>query len=237
MKAKFTILFVVLTAIPEFLQGQEPAKEEEVLIVKRTNNFDITGAGNADAWKATEWVALARRKGTADYATRAKLLYSETGIYCLFSCKDDKITASLKEDFANLWTEDVVELFLWPDESTTLYFEYELSPLNHELAILVPNMDGHFLGWRPWQYEGARKVRHAAHIVRMQDGNPTEWLAEFFVPYELLKPLRNVPPKKGSEWRMNMYRIDYDHGNTSWSWKPVRGTFHDFERFGVMKFE
>jgi hypothetical protein len=213
------------------------AQEDKPLLVQRTDNFDISGSGSAVNWSKAEWIPMQKRKGVADYSTRAKLLYSDTGIYALFSCQDNKITATFKQDFANLWTEDVVEMFLWPDETTPLYFEYELSPLNYELAILVPNMDGNFLGWRPWQYEGDRKTRHATRVVQGRDGATTEWLAEFFIPFSLLKPLRNVPPAKGERWRMNMYRVDYDREYTSWSWKPVQTNFHDYQRFGTIQFE
>src|SRR5690606_36655139 len=112
------------------------------------------------------WMALERRNGNAPYQTRVKLLYSDTGLYALYHCEDKKITATFEEDFANLWHEDVVEMFLWTDESVPLYFEYEISPLNYELPILVPNLSGRAYGWRPWHYEGARKTRHATHVTR-----------------------------------------------------------------------
>jgi hypothetical protein len=230
-------LSAVFLLLPLCLDAQSTRDSGEPLTIRRTENFDISGKGTAAAWKSTEWITLEKRKGAADYRTRVRLLYSETGIYTIFSCEDKKITATLKEDFAKLWTEDVVEIFFWTDDAEPLYFEYELSPLNYELPILVPNMNGDFLGWRPWQYEGERKTRHATHIVRDQNGNVSEWIAEFFIPYALLKPLKNVPPKKGTSWRVNMYRIDHDQHNTSWSWKPVQKSFHDYEKFGVMKFE
>jgi hypothetical protein len=47
---------------------------------------------------------------------------------------------------------DVFEAFVWPDERDPLYFEYEISPLGRELPILIPNLGGRFLGWRPWHY-------------------------------------------------------------------------------------
>lgn len=227
---------MALLLVPAFLFAQNADTDQGPLVIKKTPNFDISGSGRASEWQSTDWITLEKRRGEADYITRAKLLYSESGIYCLFSCRDEKITATLKEDFSNLWTEDVVEIFFWPDESVPIYFEYELSPLNYELAILVPNMDGKFLGWRPWQYEGARKTRHATRILKDKD-RPTEWIAEFFIPFSLLQPLRNVPPEKGDQWRMNMYRIDYDKEYTSWSWKPVQKNFHDYENFGVIKFD
>jgi hypothetical protein len=237
MRSFTNVFFFALMLLPLCLYSQQTKEKRPVLTIKKTGNFDISGSGSASEWNTTDWVQLQKRKGDADYTTRAKLLYSETGIYGLMSCPDKKVTATLKEDFANLWTEDVVEIFFWPDESTPLYFEYELSPLNYELAILVPNMDGTFLGWRPWQYEGERKTRHATKVVESKNGDTTEWIAEFFIPFALLKPLRNVPPAKGSQWRMNMYRIDYDKEYTAWSWVPVKTNFHDYERYGVIRFE
>lgn len=238
MKYLFPILSFVLACGPAALYAQHPEENDNgSVLVKQTANFDISGKGDAPEWSSADWIPLLKRRGKVDYDTRAKLLYSDTGIYGLFSCQDKKITATFKEDFADLWTEDVIEIFFWPDESMPIYFEYELSPLNYELPILVPNMDGDFLGWRPWHYDGPRKTRHATHINRDSNGNATGWLGEFFIPYALLKPLMNVPPKSGSAWRMNMYRVDHDQGNSAWSWKPVQTNFHDYERFGVMKFE
>ena len=217
--------------------AQASHTQADTLLVVRTGNFDINGKGDAPQWRRAREVTLTKRKGAADYQTRAKLMYSETGIYVLFSCEDDEITATLREDFAELWKEDVVEIFLWTDSSASIYFEYELSPLNYELPILVPNFGGTFYGWRPWQYEGARKVRHATHVVRDASGETTAWIAEFIIPYALLKPLRNVPPQKGMIWRINMYRNDFDHDYTSWSWNPVDTNYHDYQNFGVIRFE
>jgi hypothetical protein len=130
-----------------------------------------------------------------------------------------------------LYNEDVVEIFFWTDESKPLYFEYELSPHNFELPILVPNSNGKFLGWLPWHYEGDRKTRHATRIT------DKAWTAEFFIPYTLLMPLDNVPPVKGTKWRCNFYRIDYDSGSSEWSWQKTRINFHDFKKFGTILFD
>ena len=230
------MLLSAVTLFPNaFAQQNSPA--DDALVIKATANFDISGKGDGPEWSAADWIVLEKRKGPGDYVTRAKLLYSTTGVYALFSCDDKSITATFQEDFADLWTEDVVELFFWTDESTPLYFEYELSPLNHELVLLVPNLHGDFLGWTPWNYERDRKARHAVNITRDNQGKPLKWTAEFFIPYALLKPLQNVPPKKGTQWRMNLYRIDHDTQSTSWASKPIRKNFHDFERFGRIKFE
>lgn len=209
--------------------GQKP--ESATLKIRHTGDFDFSGDGTASAWQSAEWTTLPHRGGTKTYETKIKLLYSATGIYGLFYCEDEVITSTLHEDFTDLFNEDVVEIFFWTDESKPLYFEYELSPHNFELPILVPNSDGNFLGWLPWHYEGDRKTRHATKIT------DKAWTAEFFIPYALLKPLDNVPATKGTKWRCNFYRIDYDSGSSEWSWQKTRTNFHDFKKFGTILFD
>ena len=78
--------------------------------------------------------APARPTTGLPYETRVKVLYSKKGLYVLMDATDKKLTATMQEDFQNLWTEDVFEVFLWPDERDPLYFEYEISPLGPRAA-------------------------------------------------------------------------------------------------------
>ncbi|HEY6977998.1 MAG TPA: carbohydrate-binding family 9-like protein, partial [Chitinophagaceae bacterium] len=225
-------LYLLFFIPPFFLHAQ--STDTTVNYIKRTSDFQVTGDGSAANWNGTEWITLHQRNNTGTaYQTQVKLLYSDSGIYCLYHCEDKKIIATLKADFLDLWHEDVVEAFFWTDESTPMYFEYELSPLNYELPILIPNFKGDFLGWQPWHYEGNRRTKHATHINKNGDST-VAWIAEFFIPYTLLKPLQNVPPKKGTKWRANFYRIDHDSGEAYWSWQLTRTNFHDYERFGTI---
>ena len=135
MSTRIQIFFFVLLFSPALLSAQDAGKDNQVLRVKHTADFKLSGTGDAKAWEETQWISLLKRKGISEYLTQVKLLYSDSGIYSLFNCEDKKITSSLKEDFANLWTEDVVEIFFWPDESIPLYFEYEL--LNVKSSVLL----------------------------------------------------------------------------------------------------
>ncbi len=219
-----------------------PQQADKVLPVARADDFQVDGRGDAPAWEQAAWVPLQLRRDTSHpYQTRVKLLYSATGLYVLMDASDRTLTATLKEDFLDLWNEDVFEFFLWPDEGHPLYFEYEISPLGFELPLLIPNREGQFLGWRPWHYEGPRKVRKATTVTggaKESGAKVTGWRAEVFVPYELLTPLGNVPPQPGTRWRANFYRIDYDDGRSaSWDWAPVGPSFHDFRKFGTLVFQ
>lgn len=204
------------------------------------DDFELTGTGSAATWQQLPWLTMTRVAGASDYATRIKLAWSATGIYCLADCEDRKLTCQDRQDFDNIFLDDVVEAFFWPSESWPLYFEYEISPLGKELPILVANNQGQFMGWRPWHYEGLRKTRTATH-VRGGEAKPgvavAGWSAEFFIPFALLKGLAEVP-KMGDTWRANIYRIDYDESPTSqWAWCPdPGGDFHCFRKFGTIEF-
>ena len=151
------------------------------------------------------------------------------------------MTSTLKADFLNLYEEDVVEVFLWTSEDFPVYFEYELSPLNYELPIMVPNYNGKFYGWLPWKYSGENKTRHAISVKggQMESGATVSgWMAEFFIPFKLLSPLPKVPAISGTKWRANMYRIDYDSSKgASYSWQKTQKNFHDYKNFGTFVFE
>jgi hypothetical protein len=213
-----------------------------VLKVPAIQDFAVNGLGDNAAWNAAPWTTLNARAGaTAAPLTRMKVAWSPAGLYVLMDAADTRLTATYEEDFSDLWKEDVFEAFLWPDERDTLYFEYEVSPLGRELPILIPNFDEKFLGWRPWHYGGDRRVRHATSIVggpKQSGASIQSWRAEFMIPFALLSPLRSVPPVKGSRWRANFYRVDYDGGKSvSWDWARVGKSFHEFRSFGTLEFE
>ncbi len=226
--------------------GQTMAAETKIsspeIRVRSCEDFQVNGKGDSPEWNKADWVQLNRRPhGKHDYTARFKMLYSKTGVYVLFDGTDQKLTATMEADFLDLWNEDVFECFFWTDEKYPVYFEYEISPLGYELPILVPNFDGKFLGWRPWHYEGARKTRKAVTAIggeKASGAKVSGWRAEVFIPYALLEPLSNVPPKKGTRWRANFFRVDYDDGQTTgWDWARVGESFHDIKKYGTIVFE
>ena len=209
--------------------------------VSPTEDFELDGLGSAPAWASEPWLPLTRVNGNSTYGTKTKMLYSPKGIYFLVECEDRKLTCTMTKDQDDIYKEDVVEVFLWTDEKFPLYFEYEISPLNVELTIMVPNVEGRFFGWLPWHYTGDRLTRRSTRVIggeQKPGASVSKWITEFYFPYELLRPLGNVPPKPGTKWRANVYRIDYDEKPTSqWAWDPATGpNFHDYRNFGTLVF-
>jgi hypothetical protein len=231
----FILLFLFGFAFEIPLHAQ--TGDSTILSISRTKDFIISGDGKADSWKTEKWVILPKHEGKGPaYETKMKILYSDSGIYCLYYCQDSVLTSTLMMDFSDLYNEDVVEAFFWPDEDIPVYFEYEVSPNNYELPLLVPNIRGNYMGWLPNHYVGNRKTRHLTRVTKQADGTIV-WTAEFFIPYDLLKPIIKTVPSKNTRWRGNFYRIDYDHGGTGWSWQSTRTDFHDYEHFGTLLFK
>ncbi|CAN5823495.1 hypothetical protein BH10BAC2_BH10BAC2_38140 [soil metagenome] len=230
--------------------------QQNKINVKRTDDFTVTGDGSNKAWNTAVWNTITQRSSATlkmenwyitddrlkindlQYQTQFKILYSDKGIYCLFYCEDSAITSTIKEDFGDLFNEDVVEAFFWPDTSRVIYFEYELSPMNYELPLIIFNNNGNANGWLPFYYKNGRKTDHAINISNNKITKELfTWTAEFFIPYTLLSSLKNIPPQKGMQWRANFYRIDYDQQPVFSSWQLTRESYHDPEKFGVIEFE
>jgi hypothetical protein len=240
------ILGLFITAIPIVNDDINntvinPQTNTGTLIAKHCTDFEITGDGSAGNWTKAEWLILPQRAmAEGPLTTKVKVLYSETGIYFLFDCQDTKLTSAMNSDFLDLWKEDVVEVFLWTDESSPVYFEYEISPLNYELPILISNEKGDLVRWQPFHYDPDRKTRHATTVKggeKKSNAKVSGWMAEFFIPYKLLRPLDNISPKPGTKWRTNLYRVDYDNKRASWSWQLTTKSYHEYEKFGILLFE
>lgn len=237
-KQEFFTLFSLCQ--PESIEFKMPGVENEI-IIKKTIDFEISGDGTAENWQNTNWINIPKRTSSVqNYFTKAKLLYSETGIYVLFSCEDKKLTATMQSDFLDLWNEDVVEIFLQPDEHKRAYLEYEISPLGYELPIIIYNEKGKLNSWQPFHYDPDRKTRHATTVQggeKKSNSLVKSWTAEIYIPYKLMKPVLDKLPSSGTHWKGNFFRVDYDNEKIHWSWQLTNGNFHEYDKFGSFQFE
>lgn len=229
------------------IQKETIRDNDGLLLVKKTDDFSITGDGSSENWSQTEWHEMVQRQNhdrSNGFKTDLKVLYSDTGIYLLYRNEDRILNASYEEHFSKLWEEDVVEAFFWTDESTPDYFEYELSPLNYELPLIVTNLDDELVHWIPfansYQEDNDRKTQHKTTIIGGEKRSGAEiegWIAEIFIPFKLMHPLKNIYPESGTKWRANFYRNDYDDGLTRYSWQHYVTHYHNYNNFGTLVFE
>lgn len=236
VKAKYIFILLI------FWLFQQPgfASTADTIIVKKCGDFQVSGDGANKNWKLTDWIDLPLvTSSKTGYSCKAKVLYSSSGIYFLFSSVDKKLGNTMQADFLDLWNEDVIETFLWPDTGKPAYLEYEISPLNYELPIIVLNKNGHLNSWQPFHYDSTRRTRHATAVTggeKKSQAAVEGWTAEFFIPFSIMA-LLTEPPHRGSVWRGNLCRIDYDQGETLFSWHVPDANFHDYRKFGNLRFD
>jgi hypothetical protein len=216
--------------------------DETTLSIPKTADFEFRGDTSSAAWQKAKWTTINAYSSTpVKYNTRSKILYSPTGIYVLFVCEDKKLTNTMQSDMLDLWEEDVVEIFLQPEPGKPDYFEYEISPLDYELPLLIYNNEKLQLNsWLPFHYSGNRRTRHKTEIIggkKQGSAAVKGWIAEVFIPFELLRPIMPAAPESGTQWKGNIFRIDHDKPKSFWSWQPTSGNFHEYHRFGTFNFE
>ena len=188
------------------------------MLVRRTRDFDVSGRGDNPAWACAERHALTRVGGQSALRADVSLLHSDRGLYCRFSCEATRLYAPLQNDFAPLYQQDVVEIFLQPDAAFSVYLEYELSPLGAELPLMVVNRGRGFYGWLPFEYEGERRASRGATVLggEARDGATcVGWVAECFLPFALWEGVLLAPPASGDVWRGNFFRIEHDSEDVS----------------------
>ena len=189
---KFPVFLLLAIAFAAGLPLVSAGKSDKIYEVVKVKDFEVTGGGGAGAWEKAAWGEMKREgKDGLTYFSRFKAVYSSTGLYFFMIGSDELLTATMQKDFMDLFLEDVFEVFLWPDESQPLYFEYEISPLNHELPLMVTNISNRIMGWLPWHYSGARRTRKKTGVIgnQLKPGAVIKgWRAEFFIPFKLLEP-------------------------------------------------
>lgn len=241
---KKLISFLIILLVLFSCQIKKEKSEDTIqknLIVEKCKDFELNGKGTNLQWENTEWNKMYRlNKDNNSYETKFKILYSETGIYVLAFCEDALITTHYTNDQDDIWKADVFEIFFQTDSTNPLYFEYEINQLNTELILLIPNNNGDFFGWSPWHYEDDRKIIKAVNIIGGEaktNSKISGWTAEIFFPFTLFKGFKNAPPVKGTKWKGNFNRLDYDNDTyKAWSWTPVKKSFHEYKKYGTIIF-
>lgn len=178
----------------------------------------LDGRLDEDVWSKAQKVMLSRLLGRDKPPTQPTYIwvaYDSKNLYIAFECHEarmDLLRIAHKDPSGPVWQDDCVEVFVQPDpnEEWFYYFHAVVNPLG--------------VGWDDYGYH--QKWRCAS-----QRGEKV-WTVEMAIPFETIGA---KPPKQGECWGINFARSERPHDELS-SWSPVRGHFHDPERFGRIVF-
>jgi hypothetical protein len=160
--------------------------------------------------------------------TSVKVAWTAGELRVLFRCEDMRPWATMTKRDAPLYEEEVVEVFIDPVGDLATYFEIEVNPLNAVLDLVLRRNRSGYAKDFSWRCDD---LRTAARVM------DSSWTVELAIPF---RSLVAAPPKAGSQWRINFYRIDrpLEKPRELSAWSPTRlGTFHVPERFGVLEFQ
>ncbi len=216
---------------------------QDVLLIPQTDDFTLNGRGDHPAWNAAPTFKINSREpyGTpVGYESHCKILWSAAGIYFFVDANDKKLTCTGLPDRGDLWKEDVFEVFLWPYEKQAYYLEYEISPMGSEIPLLTTGHGEQYMGAFPFRYQDGRLPRKAVSVrggPQVPGASVTGWSAEIFIPSLLLYPMPNILLQPGVEWRMNVFRIDYDQGRANHFCLHDSGpSFHNIHGYPKFRF-
>lgn len=168
--------------------------------------------------------------------TRVGLARDDEALIVTFAGEDDQVVATLTGRDEDLFTEDVVEIFLAP-ERLEEYFEIEVNPLGalFDARVTSPlrRRDSMIVD-RSWDCEGLSATIEdfsSSDSVRRVRTRVTIPFAGMGVPV----------PRSGDTWRGNFYRIDRgSHGASFGAWSPTGASPPDFhlpDHFGRIVFD
>jgi hypothetical protein len=133
--------------------------------------------------------------------------------------------ATLTERDAPLWKEEVFEVFLAPDDSPGLYYEFQVNPLGALFDARIDSPQGRRETMRvdaSWNCAGL-----SARVGRREGG----WTALLRIP------LASLAAAQTPRWRANFYRIDRSDPEEFCAWSPTFADppdFHRPDRFGLL---
>ena len=239
IKIRLSLLFIALSLLTSTVVTTSAQSHDlPVYKVSRTATpVKVDGKLDDVVWtKAARFRDFVKLDGSPSASkTEARALYDDNFLYISFRCPDKNIWATLKRRDEHLWEEEVVEVFLQADPQQSSYIELEVNPLGTMLDIYLLDIR------KPLNYESwnSRKLKWGVQVFGTVDGKDgdREWTCEIALPMEDIVTAKNLPPRAGDRWRLNLYRVEQRPTPALLAWSPTfKEDFHIPTMFGELVF-
>ncbi|MCD6220024.1 carbohydrate-binding family 9-like protein [Candidatus Calescamantes bacterium] len=194
----------------------EKKDKKPYLCHKAKSEITIDGKLEEEAWKSAEVIDTfyILRKSPKDKLresqskTVARLLWDDEFLYIGIEAEDKDIWSTIKEHDGKLWTEDVLELFIKPDEDKFAYYEFEFSPRNVVLDLFYPRRGARsFVFAKGFESNLKSRVEVCGTLDNWKDKDE-KWILEAAIPFIAFKEAIHLP-QVGDEWKFAVCRYDY----------------------------
>ncbi len=238
-----TAIDPAIEAIVDSLDQTFPHHRVPLVGADQIAALQIDGRLDEALWGELPTLDLSPFGDASERRTTARIAYSEEALVIGIFLEDEHIWSTLDDRDADLWTEEVIEIFLAPQGAEGSYVELQVNALG-------TIFDAHFdepLGESPhrrraidagraWDLEGLTIGVHVDGRLNDVDHTDEFWSVEILIPWDGL-PFDEValPPQPGQVWRANLFRFDRpaDGSRLAYGWSTaLRGDFHQPQRFG-----
>ena len=202
----------------------------------------IDGNMNEIDWLAAHDVTLQfpwEDQTGAKQKTSVKILWDDKNLYVGYDCQDTEITAVYDTRDDPTYKDDCVEIFISPNlQKIDLYYGLEMNCR----AVLF---DYFYVFKRSiikrFNTNGVKLATVLRGTLNVSGDEDKGWSLEVAIPFENFGDLtKEVPPKPGSSWRINLNRwngVDPHRILSIWSPSGLeRPDPHNPERFGILVF-
>lgn len=244
----FTQLVIALLCFacsPAPKENQRAASEADPIpCFLISDPIEIDGRLGEPAWAQAPLIPLrfdAQGRPVSPVRANARFLWNGDDLYVAITAQDRDITSTLSGRDSRLWEEDVLEVFIKPLESSSVYYEFEFSPTNQIFDAYWIKRGGPLDQATPWNSQLRVAVEVDGTLNRPEDDD-RGWTVELAIPLSDLHHAGNSPPRPGAVWKAAACRYDYDQRwkhpkNTATAPVSDRGGFHEYEVYGLLKFE
>ncbi len=174
---------------------------------------------------------------------QAKLLYDDRFLYVIFHVEDKYIRATAQKHQDAVFVDSCVEFFFTPGKDISEgYVNIEV---NCGGTVVSRHQTAPKTNPQPLSNDEIEmlKIFHSEpRIVEPEKQQPTTWLIEYRIPYEILErrcPVARLAP--GVLWRANFYKCGAKTSNPHrLTWSAIDSTemnFHQPQFFGTLEFK
>ncbi len=236
------ILAFVLSAVCLGQEAQSDADLPAYEALREVGGIKIDGKLDEPDWIKAQEIPLQfpwEQQTGAKQKTIVKLLWNDANLYVGYDCQDEEITAAHDQRDDPTYKDDCVEIFISPNQqSLDLYYGLEMNcraVLYDYFYVFKRSLIKRF------DMRGVILATDLRGTLNVPGDKDSGWSLEVAIPFANFSDLtRDIPPRPGSSWRINLNRWDgvEPHRRLSiWSPSGLDGPNpHNPERFGILVF-
>ena len=208
----------------------------------------IDGTFDGPAWrraaKMTAFCSFARKTKAggwpdAESPTVVRMLWDANNLYLAIEMADKDVCGTYRKHDAMLWQEDVIEIFVKPTKTNTVYYELQVNALGTTLDMLNPRRRSRSFDAMTRFESGMRAACVVDGTLNRWQDEDRGWRCEIAIPLSAFKDAAPAP-KPGTQWRLNLSRYDYSVYRqkpelSSWS-RLAKPDFHRHDEFNRVRF-